>query len=197
MTEADVHMKRLQRGFVAGIEQVELGILNRFANILAEVRQNEGRLFVLGLGGSAGHASHATNDFRKLCAIEAYCPSDNVSELTARINDEGFDSIYSAWLDISRLGERDCLLFFSVGGGSRDRQISLPLIAAADFAKSRRSSILSIVGRSSGELVPLSDACIVLRSDDDLRTPVTEGLTAVVWHMLVSHPTLQTRATKW
>ena len=197
MASKNQTLERLRQAFIVGIDHLDLEALEAFARTLADVRESGGRLFVLGLGGSAGHASHATNDFRKLCGLEAYCPTDNVSELTARINDEGFETSLSRWLEVSRLRDRDCLLFFSVGGGSRDHNVSLPLISAADFGKSRRCKILSVVGRPTGELVRLSDSSIVFGYDDDFRTPLTEGLTAVVWHMLVSHPELQTSPTKW
>jgi D-sedoheptulose 7-phosphate isomerase len=164
---------------------------------LAGVR-NTGRLFILGVGGSAGHASHAVNDFRKLCGFEAYAPTDNVSELTARINDEGWDTSLAAWLRGSRLRAGDGLLIFSVGGGSREKNVSVNLIRAIELAGEVRAKVFGIVGRDGGFTAEAADACVVIPPlYPDRVTPHTEGLCAVVWHLLVSHPALKTAATKW
>jgi D-sedoheptulose 7-phosphate isomerase len=172
------------------IEDVAIG--------LAAVRANGGRLFILGVGGSAGHAGHAVNDFRKLCGFEAYAPTDNVSELTARTNDEGWDTVFSAWLDGSRLREGDGLLVFSVGGGSRERNVSANLVAALELAVERKASIYGIVGRDGGFTATVADACVVIPPTyPNHVTPHTEGLAAVVWHLLVSHPALAMVSTKW
>jgi len=165
---------------------------------LRAVRDADGRLFIIGVGGSAGHASHAVNDFRKLCGFEAYTPSDNVSELTARTNDEGWDTTFSGWLQGSRLRAGDGLLVFSVGGGDREHNVSANIVAALDLAKEVGASVYGIVGRGGGHTARVADACVVIPPLAPERiTPHTEGLCAVVWHLLVSHPALQVNATKW
>ena len=174
----------------ADVEQVASG--------LAEVRARGGRLFILGVGGSAGHASHAVNDFRKLCGFEAYTPTDNVSELTARVNDEGWDTTFSEWLRGSRLSRQDALLVFSVGGGDRERGVSANLVAAIELAKETGAAVFGIVGRDGGFTRQSADASVLIPPLFQERvTPHTEGLCAVVWHLLVSHPKLQRKGTKW
>jgi D-sedoheptulose 7-phosphate isomerase len=168
------------------------------ASGLAQVRERGGRLFILGVGGSAGHASHAVNDFRKLCNFEAYAPTDNVSELTARTNDEGWDTTFVAWLQGSRITERDAVLVFSVGGGNSERQVSVNLVRALELCVDRHASIFGIVGRDGGFTATVADACIVVPPTyPDRITPHTEGLCAVLWHLLVSHPALAANSTKW
>jgi D-sedoheptulose 7-phosphate isomerase len=168
------------------------------AGDLAEVRDRGGRLFVLGVGGSAGHAGHAVNDFRKLCGIEAYAPTDNVSELTARVNDEGWDSVFSAWLQGSRLSAEDAVLVLSVGGGDAERSVSPNIVRAVELAQKMGASIHGIVGRDGGFTAAAADSCVVIPPLVAERvTPHTEGLCAVVWHLLVSHPVLQRHATTW
>jgi D-sedoheptulose 7-phosphate isomerase len=180
------------------VNSLDPSTIDRVASGLAAVRDRGGRLFVLGVGGSAGHASHAVNDFRKLCAIEAYCPTDNVSELTARINDEGWDTSLSAWLQVSHLGPDDALLVFSVGGGDAARNISPNLVRAVDLAREVGAPVYGIVGRDGGHTASVGDAVVVIPPlHPDRITPHTEGLCAVVWHLLVSHPHLQRSATKW
>jgi D-sedoheptulose 7-phosphate isomerase len=165
---------------------------------LRATRDAGGRLFILGVGGSAGHASHAVNDFRKIAGFEAYAPTDNVSELTARTNDEGWDTTFSAWLSGSRLRADDALLVYSVGGGDKERNVSANLVAAIDLAKQVGASVYGIVGRDGGHTAREADACVVVPPLAPERvTPHTEGLCAVVWHLLVSHPDLQVEATKW
>jgi D-sedoheptulose 7-phosphate isomerase len=172
--------------------------IERLAAGLAEVRDAGGRLFLLGVGGSAAHASHAANDFRKLCGLEAYAPTDNVSELTARINDDGWESSYADWLRGSRLSRRDAVLVFSVGGGSADRNISVNIVRALDLAREVGARAFGVVGRDGGYTREVADACVVIPAASEERvTPHTEGLCAVVWHLLVSHPVLQRSATKW
>lgn len=167
------------------------------AAVLAR-RRDTGRLFILGVGGSAGHAGHAVNDFRKLCGFEAYAPTDNVSELTARTNDDGWDTSFSRWLEGSRLGASDMVLVFSVGGGDEARQVSANIIAALKLAVQRKAAIVGIVGRDGGFTGRVADACVVIPPlFPEAVTPHTEGLCAVVWHLLVSHPLLKTEATKW
>jgi D-sedoheptulose 7-phosphate isomerase len=170
----------------------------RVASGLAEVRDGGGRLFILGVGGSAGHASHAVNDFRKLCALEAYAPTDNVSELTARVNDEGWDTTFAEWLKGSRIGERDAVLVFSVGGGDRERGISANLVLALELARSEGARVFGVVGRDGGYTRKVADASVVIPPlHPDRTTPHTEGLCAVVWHLLVTHPALARVPTKW
>jgi len=171
--------------------------LDAMAGDLAAVRERGGRLFVLGVGGGAGHASHAVNDFRKLCGLESYAPTDNVSELTARTNDDGWESSFSAWLAVSRLCERDALLVFSVGGGSRERHVSVNLVVAMEAARAVGASIYGVVGAPGGTLAALADVAIVIDPPAALRTPLVESFQAVVWHALVSHPGLALRPGHW
>ncbi len=183
---------------IAVLSAIDVGQIERCALGLASVRQDNGRLFILGVGGSAGHASHAVNDFRKLCGIEAYAPTDNVSELTARVNDEGWETTFGAWLEVSKLGPEDGLLVFSVGGGDLTNQVSVNLVRALELASKRGSKIFGIVGRQGGYTAELADACVVIPPlFPDHITPHTEGLCAVVWHLLVSHPALSSSSTKW
>lgn len=180
---------------VAGFDAHEI---EKIANGLAAIRARGGRLFIIGSGGGAGHASHATNDFRKIVGIETYCPSDNVSELTARINDDGWDTCYSNWLKASRFNCKDGILCFSVGGGDLEKQVSVNLVNCIQLAKEVGASVYGIVGRKGGYTKQVADACIVIPPiDAELITPHTEGLQAVVWHMLVSHPALKAIQTKW
>ena len=172
--------------------------IERVATGLAEVRDAGGRLFILGVGGSAGHASHAVNDFRKLCALESYAPTDNVSELTARVNDEGWDTTFAEWLKGSRIGKRDAVLVFSVGGGDRERGISANLVLALELARSEGARVFGVVGRDGGYTRKVADASVVIPPlHPDRTTPHTEGLCAVVWHLLVTHPALARVPTKW
>jgi D-sedoheptulose 7-phosphate isomerase len=165
---------------------------------IASVRERGGRLFILGVGGSAGHASHAVNDFRKICGIEAYTPTDNVSELTARTNDEGWESTFAEWLKGSRMSADDGILVFSVGGGSRAANVSTNLVRAVELAQERGTPIFGIVGRDGGYTAEMADACVIIPMIHAERvTPHTEGLCAVIWHLLVSHPALAVVSTKW
>jgi len=173
-------------------------VMEKVAVLLAETRKNGGRLFILGVGGSAGNASHAVNDFRKLTGIEAYAPTDNVSELTARTNDEGWATVFEAWLRVSRLTATDMLLVFSVGGGDLEKQVSPNLVNALKYAKSVGSKVAGIVGRSEGYTAQVADACVVVPVVNAAHvTPHAEAFQAVVWHCLVSHPLLKTSSTKW
>jgi len=168
------------------------------ADQLVALRERKGRLFLIGVGGSAGNCSHAVNDFRKLCGIQAYSPVDNVSELTARANDEGWDTIFSGWLEISDLSVRDAILILSVGGGDSARNVSTNIVKAIDFAKSRGAKVLGIVGRDSGYTAKHGDVVVVVpQVNADRVTPLSEAFQAVVWHCLVSHPQLQVNRTKW
>jgi D-sedoheptulose 7-phosphate isomerase len=178
-------------------QAVDAGQIDRLARGLAEVRERGGRLFVLGVGGGAGHASHAVNDFRKLCRLESYAPTDNVSELTARTNDDGWDTSFSAWLEVSRLGKRDALLVFSVGGGSREHNVSTNLVGAMELARDTGASIFGIVGAPGGALAELADVAILIAPPPELRTPLVESFQAVVWHALVCHPELALQQGHW
>jgi len=183
---------------VRAIQAIDAASVEAVAQGLAALAGGGGRLFILGVGGSAGHASHAVNDFRKICDIEAYTPTDNVSELTARVNDEGWDTSFSEWLKVSRLGARDGLLVFSVGGGSREKNVSMNLVRAIELAKGVGARVFGVVGKDGGATKQHADACVVIPTvSPDRITPHTEGLCAVVWHLLVSHPALKRAATKW
>ncbi len=180
------------------LSALDVSVIEAVASGLADVRDRGGRLFILGVGGSAGHASHAVNDFRKICAFEAYAPTDNVSELTARTNDEGWETVFEAWLKGSRITARDALLIFSVGGGDKAKNVSVNLMRAIDTAKSCGASIYGIVGRNGGYTKVHATACVVIPPlYSDRVTPHTEGIAAVIWHLLVSHPALKAAATKW
>jgi D-sedoheptulose 7-phosphate isomerase len=183
---------------VAIVRAIDPSEVDRLAEGLAAVRERGGRLFILGVGGSAGHAGHAVNDFRKLCGFEAYAPTDNVSELTARVNDEGWETVFSEWLGVSRLGPSDALLVFSVGGGNREKNVSTNLVRAIDRARETGAGVFGIVGRDGGHTAKNATSALVIPPlFADRITPHTEGLCAVVWHLLVSHPRLQRNATKW
>jgi D-sedoheptulose 7-phosphate isomerase len=171
--------------------------LDAMARGLAEVRGRGGRLFILGVGGGAGHASHAVNDFRKLCAIESYAPTDNVSELTARTNDDGWATSFAAWLEVSRLCARDALLVFSVGGGSREHNVSLNLVLAMESARAIGAPIYGVTGAPGGTLARLADVAILIDAPPELRTPLVESFQALVWHALVSHPALAVKQGHW
>ena len=174
------------------------GEIEAMAAELVSLRERQGRLFIIGVGGSAGNCSHAVNDFRKLCGIEAYAPTDNVSELTARTNDEGWETVFSEWLKVSRANANDAILVFSVGGGNVEKGVSANLVAAVKEGKARRLRILGIVGRDGGYTKKAGDVVIVVPTVEETRvTPHAEAFQAVIWHCLVSHPKLQKRATKW
>jgi D-sedoheptulose 7-phosphate isomerase len=183
---------------IALIQKLDVDAIEAVASGLADVRARGGRLFVLGVGGSAGHASHAVNDFRKICGLEAYTPTDNASELTARVNDEGWDTCFSEWLKVSRLKKGDALLIFSVGGGNREKNVSVNLVRSLELAKDVGANVYGIVGRDGGYTKQVADACVLVPVvSPDRITPHTEGFCAVIWHLLVSHPKLAAKATKW
>ena len=171
--------------------------VDEMARGLAAVRQRDGRLFIVGVGGGAGHASHAVNDFRKLCHIESYTPTDNVSELTARTNDDGWDTSFSDWLTISKLSADDALLVFSVGGGSREHKVSVNVISAIELGRERGTLIYGVVGAPGGTLAELADVAVIIDTPADLKTPLVESYQAVVWHALVSHPELAVQRGHW
>ena len=171
--------------------------LDAMARGLALVRERGGRLFILGVGGGAGHASHAVNDFRKLCRLESYAPTDNVSELTARTNDDGWETSFSGWLEVSRLSARDALLVFSVGGGSREHNVSVNLVRAMEAAQAVGAPIFGVVGSPGGTLAELAEVAVQIAPPPSLRTPLVESFQAVVWHALVSHPALAAQRGHW
>jgi D-sedoheptulose 7-phosphate isomerase len=178
--------------------RLDRGAISRLVDLLADVRQSGGRLFILGVGGSAGNASHAVNDFRKLVGLEAYAPTDNVSELTARINDEGWDTAYANWLRGSHLVARDGVLVFSVGGGDAERNVSVNLVRAIEYAKDVGARVGGIVGRDGGFTAKMADACVIVPTvDPETVTPHSEAFQAVIWHLLVSHPRLRVAPAKW
>src|SRR6202046_855454 len=172
--------------------------IERMVGLLVELRRRGGRLFFLGVGGGAGHASHAVNDFRKIAGIEAYTPTDNVSELTARVNDDGWDTVFANWLRVSRLNGKDMVFVFSVGGGDLARNISPNLVRALEYAREVKATICGVVGRDGGYTAKVADGCVIVPIiDPEGITPHTEAFQAVIWHLLVSHPTLQANAMKW
>ena len=180
------------------IDALDVGMIDRMAEMLAALRQRGGRLFFLGVGGSAGNCSHAVNDFRKLAGIEAYAPTDNVSELTARTNDEGWETVFAEWLKVSKLKVEDALFVFSVGGGSLEKNISPNLVRALQYAKTVGAMVLGVVGRDGGYTAKVGDAvCVVPTVNADAITPHSEAFQAVIWHLLVSHPALKLKQTKW
>jgi D-sedoheptulose 7-phosphate isomerase len=177
---------------------IDVGKIEQLAEELSSLRERGGRLFLIGVGGSAGNCSHAVNDFRKLCGIEAYTPVDNISELTARANDEGWETIFSGWLEVSRLNAEDAILVYSVGGGDAERNVSVNLIRAIDLAKTRGAKVYGVVGKDTGYTARMGDVVVVVPQVRPHQvTPLSEAFQAVVWHCLVSHPVLQTRKTKW
>src|SRR5271156_1273062 len=183
---------------VAIIRDLDASAIDRVASILRATRDRGGRLFILGVGGSAGNASHAVNDFRKLCGIEAYAPTDNVSELTARTNDEGWPTVFEGWLKVSKLRADDTIMVFSVGGGSLEKNVSPNLVTALQLAKQVGSGIVGIVGRDGGYTATVADAAVIIPTvNPEHVTPHSEAFQAVVWHLLVTHPQLKANATKW
>ena len=180
------------------LQKLDIDSIERMTDILANTRQSGGRLFILGVGGSAANASHAVNDFRKICGMEAYAPTDNVAELTARTNDEGWDSVFVEWLRGSRLNGKDCILVFSVGGGNKEINVSTNLVHALAYAKEQQTKVIGIVGRDGGYTAQVADACCLIPVVNPANTtPHTEAFHAVIWHALVSHPKLKTTETKW
>jgi D-sedoheptulose 7-phosphate isomerase len=180
------------------VAQLDRAQIERVADLIAEVRQRGGRLFLLGVGGSAANASHAVNDFRKIVGIEAYAPTDNVSELTARINDEGWDTSFANWLRGSRLGEADLVFVLSVGGGNREQNVSVNLVRALEHAREVGARVCGIVGRDGGFTGQVADACVVVPTVSAPNvTPHAEEFQSVIWHLLVSHPKLKASVTKW
>ncbi|ESS71610.1 putative phosphoheptose isomerase [Methyloglobulus morosus KoM1] len=183
---------------IAILNTLNVDAIEKMAELLATVKQNQGRLFFLGVGGSAGNCSHAVNDFRKIVGIESYAPTDNVSELTARTNDEGWQTIFVEWLKTSRLGEKDALFILSVGGGNLEKNISPNLVEALKYAKAVGAKITGIVGRDGGYTAKVADVCAIVPTvNAETITPHSEAFQAVIWHLLVSHPKLKANETKW
>jgi len=180
------------------IQKIDESAIEKMADLILQVKKNEGRIFFLGIGGSAGNCSHAVNDFRKIVNIEAYAPTDNVSELTARTNDEGWSTIFVEWLKVSKLLPKDMLFIFSVGGGNLEKNISPNLVEALKYAKIVGSKVIGVVGRDGGYTAKVADACVVIPTVNiETITPHSEAFQAVVWHLLVSHPKLKFHQTKW
>lgn len=180
------------------LSQLDVEAINRMVSELVNLREQGGRLFILGSGGGAGHASHAVNDFRKIAGIEAYTPTDNVSELTARVNDDGWESSYVNWLKVSRLTSRDMLLIFSVGGGNSQHRISMNLVRCLEYAQEVGAASIGVVGRDGGYTAQVARACVVIPTVNDRTiTPQVESFQALIWHLLVSHPDLQASGMKW
>jgi D-sedoheptulose 7-phosphate isomerase len=202
MSGGELERKTFAENFLAEateiIAKLNVASIERAAGLLASTRAAGGRLFILGVGGSAANASHAVNDFRKIAGIEAYAPTDNVSELTARTNDEGWSSVFDSWLRVSRLRAGDLLLVLSVGGGNLEQNVSPNLVAALKYAKSVGAKIIGVVGRDGGYTATVADACVLIPTVNPAHTtPHTEAFQAVIWHLLVSHPTVKMQATKW
>jgi D-sedoheptulose 7-phosphate isomerase len=180
------------------VNAIDASIVEKIIDLLLDVKNSGGRLFVLGVGGSAANASHAVNDFRKLAGIETYAPTDNVAELTARTNDEGWQTVFSGWLKVSKLNSKDCLFILSVGGGNKEKNVSANLVEAIDFAKEVGARITGIVGRDGGYTSQNADLCLVVPTvNADSVTPHSESFQTVIWHLMVSHPKLKSNPTKW
>jgi len=180
------------------LRKLDAGAIEKMVEVLAATRTAGGRLFMLGVGGSAANASHAVNDFRKIVGIEAYAPTDNVSELTARTNDEGWEGVFASWLRVSKLRPSDCIFVLSVGGGNLEKNVSPNLVRAVAYAKEIGASVIGIVGRDGGYTATVADACVIVPTVNVTHTtPHAEAFQAVVWHLLVSHPSLKAAETKW
>ena len=192
------YIEKYLREASAIIEKIDVDQTRLMVDLVVKLKESKGRLFILGVGGGAGHASHAVNDFRKICEIEAYAPSDNVSELTARINDDGWETAYVNWLKISKLGTDDLVMVFSVGGGNTEKKISVNIVNSLQYAKDKGAKICGIVGRDGGFTARIADACVIIPMvNPETITPHTEAFQAVIWHLLVSHPDLQVNKMKW
>lgn len=194
----EIIMNNFFNNFKDCIDEIEFSEIEKSIKILKNTKNNKGRLFILGVGGSAGNASHAVNDFRKLCEIETYTPTDNVSEITARTNDEGFETVFEKFLEISKLNRKDTIMIFSVGGGNLKKKVSINLINAIKLAKRKKVKIISVLGRTDGYAYKSSDARIVANpSDKNLLTPISESFQTLIWHYFVSDKRLQSKKTKW
>ena len=180
------------------IKKIDHTQVKKMMQILQDIRKNNGRLFILGVGGGAGHASHAVNDFRKIAGIESYAPTDNVSELTARVNDDGWETVFESWLKGSRLTAKDCIFVFSVGGGNAEKNVSVNLVNALRFAKETGAKVIGVVGRDGGYTAKVADACVIIPTiNEKTVTPQTEAFQAVIWHLIVTSPAMQKFEMKW
>ena len=194
MIYSDAHLSEV----IEIIKKIETKQIEKMVELILNVRNEKGRIFFLGVGGSAGNCSHAVNDFRKIIGVESYAPTDNVSELTARTNDEGWSTIFSEWLKISNLSSKDLIFVFSVGGGSLEKNISPNIVEALKYGKSIGCKLVGVVGRNGGYTTKVADACVVIPTvNEKTITPHTEAFQAVVWHLIVSHPKLKLNETKW
>jgi len=183
---------------VTVINKIDRTQIQKMSLILQDLRKNGGRLFILGVGGGAGNASHAVNDFRKITGIESYAPTDNVSELTARVNDDGWETVFESWLKVSQLTDKDCIFVFSVGGGSAEKNVSVNLVNALRFAKEKGAKVIGVVGRDGGYTAKVADACVIIPTvNEKTITPQTEAFQAVVWHLIVASPAMQKFDMKW
>ena len=198
MKKIDNHVKKFFQKINIVSEKIDKNKILKLVNTLSKIRRQKGRVFFLGVGGSAGNCSHAVNDFRKICEIECYAPTDNVSELTARINDDGWESSFKNWLKVSNLNSKDAIFIMSVGGGNQKKNVSVNLIKAIEFSKKRNAKVLGIVGRDGGYTKKFGDLVILIPTvDNSLVTPYCESFQSLVWHCLISHPLLQTKKMKW
>ena len=198
MKKINIHVKKFFQKINIISEKIDKNQILKLVNTLIEIRKRKGRVFFLGVGGSAGNCSHAVNDFRKICEIECYAPTDNVSELTARINDDGWESSLKNWLKVSNLNSKDAIFIMSVGGGNKQKNVSVNLIEAIEFSKKRGAKVLGIVGRDGGHTKKFGDLVILIPTvDNSLVSPYCESFQSLVWHCLVSHPLLQTKKMKW
>ena len=180
------------------INKLDRNQIHKMSQILQDLRKNGGRLFILGVGGGAGNASHAVNDFRKIAGIESYAPTDNISELTARVNDDGWETVFESWLKGSRLSAKDCIFVFSVGGGNAEKKVSVTLVNALRFAKEKGAKVIGVVGRDGGYTAKVADDCVIIPTvNEKTITPQTEAFQAVVWHLIVSSPAMQKFDMKW
>ena len=194
MIYSDAHLSEV----IEIIKKIETKQIEKMVELILNVRNEKGRIFFLGVGGSAGNCSHAVNDFRKIVGIESYAPTDNVSELTARTNDEGWSTIFSEWLKVSNLNPKDLIFVFSVGGGNIEKNISPNLVEALNYGKSIGCKLVGVVGRDGGYTTKVADACVIIPTvNEKTITPHTEAFQAVVWHLIVSHPKLKLNETKW
>lgn len=194
MSYAQQHLKEASEI----VQRMDVDAVEKMTDLLVEIKRDGGRLFFLGVGGSAGNCSHAVNDFRKIVGIESYAPTDNVSELTARTNDEGWATVFVEWLKVSKLSNKDAVFVFSVGGGNLDKNISPNLVTALQYAKSIGAKVMGIVGRDGGYTAQVADVCVIIPTvNPETITPHAEAFQAVVWHLLVSHPKLKANQTKW
>ena len=194
MIYSDLHLSEA----IQIIKKIETKKIEKMVDLILKVRNEKGRVFFLGIGGSAGNCSHAVNDFRKIIGVESYAPTDNVSELTARTNDEGWSTIFSEWLKVSNLNSKDLIFVFSVGGGNIEKNISLNLVEALNYGKSIGCKLVGVVGRDGGYTTKVADACVIIPTvNEKTITPHTEAFQAVIWHLIVSHPKLKLNETKW